>query len=141
MLKDRILEIVKTLTHLTDSGVINWIEDSSNPDTRSYRRKMIATGEDSTIYETEIKFSLSDEEWKLDEDGLWLRNKSLPNGIFYVTDRKSDGEVSKLRDTILKKCCSDMKPSISDVEVILGNIARGINLASFREGKLNKILK
>jgi hypothetical protein len=101
---------------------------------------MISSGEDGTVYEIEIKFSLNGEVWKLDDEGLWLRNTSLPNGVFYITDYRSDNEVSKLRDTILKRSCSDMNPSIEDVEYVLSDIVRGINLASFRDGKLKKIL-
>jgi hypothetical protein len=33
-----------------------------------------------------------------------------------------------------------MNPSIEDVEYVLSDIVRGINLASFRDGKLKKIL-
>jgi hypothetical protein len=140
MLKDRIIEIVKTLDHLTETGILNWVEDNPNPNTRSYRRKMISSGEDSTVYEIEIKFSLNGEVWKLDDEGLWLRNTSLPNGVFYITDYRSDNEVSKLRDTILKRSCSDMNPSIEDVEDLLSKIAKGISISEFREGKLKKIL-
>lgn len=140
MLKDRIIEIVKTLDHLTEKGILNWIEDNPNPNTRSYRRKMVSHGEDDTVYEIEIKFSLNGEDWKLDDEGLWLRNDSLPNGVFYITDYKSDNEVSKLRDTILKRSCSDMNPSIEDVEDLLSKIAKGISISEFREGKLKKIL-
>ena len=92
-------------------------------------------------YEIEIKFSLTGEVWKLDDEGLWLRNVSLPNGIFFITDYKSDGAVIKLRDTILSKCCSDMNPSIEDVEDLLSKIAKGISISEFREGKLKKILE
>lgn len=140
MLKDRIIEIVNTLDHLTEKGILNWIEDNPNSETRAYRRKMISSGEDGTTYEIEIKFSLTGEEWKLDDDGLWIRNISLPNGIFYITEYKSEGTLSKLRNNILKKCCSDMNPSIEDVENILSGIAKGISISEFREGRLKKIL-
>ena len=97
MLKDRIIEIVETLDHLTKTGILKWVEDNPNQNTRSYRRKMVSSGEDGTVYEIEIKFSLTGEVWKLDDEGLWLRNVSLPNGIFFITDYKSDGAVIKLR--------------------------------------------
>ena len=140
MLKDRIIEIVETLDHLTETGILKWVEDNPNQNTRSYRRKMVSSGEDGTVYEIEIKFSLTGEVWKLDDEGLWLRNVSLPNGIFFITDYKSDGAVIKLRDTILSKCCSDMNPSIEDVEDLLSKINKGISISEFREGKLKKIL-
>ena len=140
MLKDRIIEIVKTLTHLTDTRILHWTEDNPTSNTRGYRRKMTCEGEDGTNYEIEVKFILDGEKWKLDTEGLWVKNKTLPNGLLYITDHKSDDGVSILRDSILKNCCSDMNPSIEDVEDVLADIARGINISSFRDGKLNKIL-
>jgi hypothetical protein len=140
MLKDKIIEIVGTLINLTESGLLVWTEDDPNSKTRYYRRKMIALGDDGTTYEIEIKFTLNHEKWNLDEEGLWIRNNSLPNGIFYITDHRSAYMASKLRDTILKKYCLDMNPSISDVEDVLGDIVKGINISSFRDSKLNKIL-
>ncbi len=140
MLKDKIIEIVDTLINLTESGLLVWTEDDPNSKTRYYRRKMIASGDDGTSYEIEIKFTLNHEKWNLDEDGLLVRNNSLPNGILYITNHRSDDAVSKLRDTILKKYCGDMSPSISDVEDVLDDIVKGINISSFRDSKLNKIL-
>ncbi len=141
MLKDRIIEIVDTLINLTESGLLVWTEDDPSSKTRYYRRKMIASGDDGTTYEIEIKFTLNHEKWNLDEEGLWVRNTSLPNGIFYITNHRSDDKVSKLMDSILKKYCSDMNPSIDDVEDVLRDIVKGINISSFRDSKLNKILK
>lgn len=141
MLKDRIIEIVNTLINLTESGLLVWTEDEPKSKTRYFRRKMIALGDDGTSYEIEIKFTLNHEKWNLEEEGLWVRNTSLPNGIFYITNHRTDDMVSKLIDTILKKYCVDMNPSIEDVEDVLGDIVKGINISSFRDSKLNKILK
>lgn len=141
MLKDRIIEIVDTLINLTESGLLVWTEDEPNSKTRYFRRKMIALGDDGTSYEIEIKFTLNHEKWNLEEEGLWVRNTSLPNGIFYITNHRTDDMVSKLIDIILKKYCVDMNPSIEDVEDVLGDIVKGINISSFRDSKLNKILK
>lgn len=142
MLKDRIIEIVDTLINLTESGLLVWTEDEPKSKTRYFRRKMIALGDDGTSYEIEIKFTLNHEKWNLEEEeGLWVRNTSLPNGIFYITNHRTDDMVSKLIDTILKKYCVDMNPSIEDVEDVLGDIVKGINISSFRDSKLNKILK
>ena len=141
MLKSKIIDIVKTLTHLTNTGILVWKEDSPHLNTRAYKRKMLANGEDGTIYELEIKFSLKDDKWEVDHSpDLWLRNKSLPDGMFYITCFKTDGETKKLRDSILKKFCQDMNPSIKDVEDTLDSIAKGISIVEFREGRLNKIL-
>ena len=141
MLKDRIIEIVKTLTEVTNSNILKWSEDDPKSVSRNYRRKMISNGEDGTIYEMEIKFILKNDNWQVEEDAsLWLRNKLLPDGIFYITSFKSDGETSHLRDSILNNFCKDMSPSMEDIENTLSSIARGISISEFREGKLKKIL-
>ena len=46
MLKDKIIEITKTLTYLTDTGILKWTEDSPNSVSRGYKRKMLGKGED-----------------------------------------------------------------------------------------------
>jgi hypothetical protein len=141
MLKDKIIEIAKTLTYLTDTGILKWTEDNSNSVSRGYKRKMLSKGEDGTEYEIEIKFTLKNDNWEL-EDGpnLWLKNKTLPDGMILISNYKSEGENNKLRDSILKNFCQDMNPSIQDVEDALDNIVKGISIVEFREGRLNKIL-
>ena len=141
MLTDKIKEITRVLTHLTEVGVLVWTEESPNSQTRNWKRKMSAIGEDNTHYDIEIKFILHGEDWILeDSPSLWVRNKSLPDGMMLFSDYKSDGQVSKLRNAILMNCCSDMSPSIKDVEDTLDGIAKGISIVEFREGRLNKIL-
>lgn len=141
MLKDRIIEIVNRLTDVTNSNTLNWIEDNPNSKSRSHKRKMISTGEDDTNYEMEIKFTLKNDSWILDvEPSLWVKNPSLPDGLFYITHFKSDGETILLRNAILSNFCKDMSPTIEDVEKTLSGIARGISISEFREGKINKIL-
>jgi hypothetical protein len=141
MLKGKIIEIAKTLTYLTDTGILKWTEDNSNSVSRGYKRKMLSKGEDGTEYEIEIKFTLKNDNWEL-EDGpnLWLKNKTLPDGMILISNYKSEGENNKLRDSILKNFCQDMNPSIQDVEDALDNIVKGISIVEFREGRLNKIL-
>ena len=141
MLKDKIIEITKTLTYLTDTGILKWTEDSPNSVSRGYKRKMLGKGEDGTEYEIEIKFTLRNDNWEL-EDGpnLWLKNKTLPDGMLLISNYKSEDENNKLRDSILKNFCQDMNPSIQDVEDALDNIVKGISIVEFREGRLNKIL-
>jgi hypothetical protein len=129
MLKDKIIEIAKTLTYLTDTGILKWTEDNSNSVSRGYKRKMLSKGEDGTEYEIEIKFTLKNDNWEL-EDGpnLWLKNKTLPDGMILISNYKSEGENNKLRDSILKNFCQDMNPSIQDVEDVLDNIVKGISI-------------
>lgn len=141
MLKDKIIEIVRTLTHLTESGILKWREDSSTNHTREYKRKMLSEGEDGTKYEIEIKFLLKNEDWKIEDDAsLWIRNSNLPDTMMLINSFRSDGETIFLRDSILNNFCKDMNPTIEDVENTLSDIARGISLTEFREGRLNKIL-
>jgi len=141
MLKDKIIEIVKNLTHATNTGIIEWVEESPNTSTRAFKRKMVTSGEDGTKYEMEIKFQLRGEKWEIEEDpGLWVKNISLPDGLILISNYKSDNETIKLRDSIITNFCKDMNPTIEDVETVLGDIAKGINIAQFREGRLNKIL-
>lgn len=141
MLKDRIIEIVKNLTQVTSSGILEWVEDDPKSKSRSYKRKMKSVGEDGTKYEMEIKFLLQGEKWEIEQDpGLWVKNESLPNGIFLISNYKCEDETKKLRDSIINNFCKDMNPTIEDVENALGNIAKGINITEFRDGRLNKIL-
>ena len=141
MLKDKIIEIVRTLAHLTEVGVLKWNEDTSTNRTREYKRKMLSEGEDGTKYEIEIKFLLKNEDWKIEDDAsLWIRNYNLPDTMMLINSFRSDGETIFLRDSILNNFCKDMNPTIEDVENTLSDIARGISLTEFREGRLNKIL-
>lgn len=141
MLKDKIIEIVKTLSYLTDNKIINWTEEDPNSSYRNYKRKMLAEGEDGTKYEMEVKFLLKNDNWVIDDDSsLWVKNKLLPDSMMLITSFRSDGETLKLRDSILQNFCTDMKPSIEIVEDILTDIAKGISITEFREGRLNKIL-
>lgn len=141
MLKDKIIEIVRTLAHLTEAGVLKWNEDTSTNRTREYKRKMLSEGEDGTKYEIEIKFLLKNEDWKIEDDAsLWIRNSNLPDTMMLINSFRSDGETIFLRDSILNNFCKDMNPTIEDVENTLSDIARGISLTEFREGRLNKIL-
>ena len=140
-MKVKSIEIATTVTYLTDTGILKWTEDNSNSVSRGYKRKMLSKGEDGTEYEIEIKFTLKNDNWEL-EDGpnLWLKNKTLPDGMILISNYKSEGENNKLRDSILKNFCQDMNPSIQDVEDALDNIVKGISIVEFREGRLNKIL-
>lgn len=141
MLKDRIIEIINRLTDVTNLNTLKWLEDDPNSKSRGHKRKMLSVGEDGTKYEMEIKFTLKNDNWVLDEEpSLWVKNSSLPDGMFYITHFRSDGETIVLRNAILSNFCKDMNPTIEDVENTLSNIARGISISEFREGKLNKIL-
>ena len=58
--------------------------------------------------------------------------------MFYIYGGKYD--IIKLRDLILSKFLSNFTPSLGDLEDTLDEIAKGVNVSEFREGKINKIL-
>jgi hypothetical protein len=138
MLKEKIELIIDTLVKTTESGNLLWEEDSSSYD-RRYKRRMQSVGEDSSLYELEIEYKLVNEKFILDnQPSLWIKNPKLPNGMFYIYGGKYD--IIKLRDLILSKFLSNFTPSLGDLEDTLDEIAKGVNVSEFREGKINKIL-
>lgn len=140
MISDRLDSIMNTLCDVTNSDTLVWIETSKVSKDRTYKRTLTSLGEDNTEYEIEVKYSLTADKWELEKSpSLWIRNKTLPNGHMYVTthDCKS---VLKIRDSVKEKYCSDMNPSIEDVEDILLDIEKGISLSTYRDNKLNEIL-
>ncbi len=138
MVKDKISLVIETLISATESGNLSWNEDNSSYD-RRYKRKMIAIGEDTSLYELEIEYKLNNEKFMLDKDpSLWIRNPKLPNGMFYVYGGNHD--LTKLRDMIMVKFLPDFQPTLGDLEDTLGEIAKGISVSEFRDSKINKIL-
>lgn len=138
MVKDKIALVIETLISTTESGNLIWDEDSSSYD-RRYKRKMRSVGEDTSLYELEIEYKLNNEKFILDkEPSLWIRNPKLPNGMFYVYGGKYD--LTKLRDMIMVKFLPDFQPTLGDLEDTLDEIAKGISVSEFRDGKINKIL-
>jgi len=138
MVKDKIALVIETLISTTESGNLIWGEDSSSYD-RRYKRKMTSVGEDTSLYELEIEYKLNNEKFILDKNpSLWIRNPKLPNGMFYVYGGNYD--LTKLRDMIMVKFLPDFKPTLGDLEDTLDEIAKGISVSEFRDGKINKIL-
>ena len=138
MVKDKIALVIETLISTTESGNLIWDEDSSSYD-RRYKRKMRSVGEDTSLYELEIEYKLNNEKFILDKNpSLWIRNPKLPNGMFYVYGGKYD--LTKLRDMIMVKFLPDFQPTLGDLEDTLDEIAKGISVSEFRDGKINKIL-
>lgn len=142
MLKDKIIQIVKNLTEVTNNNLLVWSETDPFSKSRKHRREMFAIGEDETHYKMEINFILKDDKWLLqDEPSLWVKNKLLPDGLFYITHYKCEGETENLRRSIIEKYCQDMNPTIEDVEDVLEQISKGISISEYRKNRLNKILK
>ena len=138
MVKDKIALVIETLISTTESGNLIWDEDSSSYD-RRYKRKMRSVGEDTSLYELEIEYKLNNEKFILDKNpSLWIRNPKLPNGMFYVYGGNYD--LTKLRDMIMVKFLPDFQPTLGDLEDTLDEIAKGISVSEFRDGKINKIL-
>lgn len=141
MIKDKVYQIIETLTTITKNGTLVWNEtDPNSSSERKHKRNMFSLGEDGTRYEVEILFKLdSSGGWNIEKDpSLWVRNKSLPNGYFYIYGGTYN--LKELRDLIKDKYCTDMNPSAQDIEDTLGEIAKGISVVELRDSKLNKIL-
>lgn len=136
-MKEKIVEIINTLIVSTKSGNIKW-DDVSDINKRSYERNMKATGEDGTIFEIVIRYSLISGNWvKESKPSIWITNKDLPGGKYFVYDYK---ECIVLRDLIQDMYCSDMNPKIDEVESIFDNINKGISLSTYRDNKLSNLL-
>jgi hypothetical protein len=140
MIKDKVYQIIETLTTITKNGTLVWVEVDPNSSERKHKRNMFSLGEDGTRYEMEIVFKLeSSGSWSIEKNpSLWVRNKSLPNGYFYIYG--GNYNLKELRDLIKDKYCTDMNPSAQDVEDALESIANSISVSELRDSKLNKIL-
>jgi len=140
MIKDKVYQIIETLTTITKNGSLVWSEVDPKSKERKHKRNMFSLGEDGTRYEIEIVFKLDNSgSWIIEkEPSLWVRNKSLPNGYFYIYGGTYD--LKELRDAVKNKYCTDMNPSAQDVEDALGDIVKGISIVELRDSKLNKIL-
>jgi hypothetical protein len=140
MVEDRLNGVMESLCGVTNSGALVWREKSPSSKYRTHKRSLTAHGEDSTEYEMEVKYTLSDNKWEIEKSpSIWIRNKTLPNGSMYVTTYNCKSVVL-IRDSVKEKYCSDMNPSIEDMEYILFDIEKGISLSTYRDNKLNQIL-
>lgn len=140
MLKDKIVDLVSKLNNLTKEGKIKWIEINPTSVDRYHKREMAFLAEDGTKYQIEIKFILRSDQWVLDEPGLLIFSKNLPDGIFYINNYRSDNWVNILRNTIYDNFCQDMNPVISDLENIFVDMTSGINKSLHRDELLKNIL-
>ena len=140
MLKEKNTFIVDLLIQSTKNKNLIWNEIIGDASRRGYIRNMSATGEDGTKYEIEVKFIMNSKSaWQLESSpSLWIRSIKLPNGSFYVYGGEHD--IKGLRQVIMDKYCQDMKPSEQVVEDALDSISKGINIAEYRDSKLNKVL-
>jgi len=140
MISDRLESIMLTLISVTNSGILIWRETTTGSKDRGFKRTFESIGEDSTKYEIEVKYNLNGDVWELESSpSIWIRNKTLPNGQILIGSYKCK-VVIDLRDVVKEKYCSDMKPSIEDIEDILFDIEKNISLSTYRDNKLNKIL-
>jgi len=139
MISDKVNSIIEMLIASTKSGNLQW-NDNSNKDKRAFHREFNCVGEDGTKYEIEVKFIMNSKSaWQLESSpSLWIRSIKLPNGSFYVYGGEHD--IKGLRQVIMDKYCQDMKPSEQMVEDALDSISKGINIAEYRDSKLNKVL-
>ncbi len=139
MIKDKVEIIVQTLIDATKNSQLEWVEKGPQSK-RDYHREFVATAEDGTKYETEVKFILNNNSWSLESGpSIWVRSNKLPNGTFYIYGGEFQS-CRTLRDAIKTKYCSDMSPSEQIIEDALEDITKGISLSTLRDNKLNKIL-
>jgi hypothetical protein len=140
MIKDKIKNIIEMLILSTKCGNLEWLESGDN-DKRDFLRKFFATGEDGSIYETDVRFIMNSKDgtWQLESSpSLWIKSDKLPNGSFYVYGGNYD--LKDLRNLLRNKYCQDMNPSEKVVEDALDSIYHGISVVEVRENKLNKVL-
>jgi hypothetical protein len=116
-----------------------WIETDPTSDKRKHQRDMHAFGEDGTKYETQIRYHIVSSAFVLESTpSLWIKNKDLPGGIYYIHGGNND--ITSLRDDIKERYCKDMEPKIEDLEDQLEQICKGISLSTYRDNKISKIL-
>ena len=135
-------QIIDTLTEVTKSGDLVWIETDPTSDRRKHQRDMYAFGEDGTKYETQIRYHIVSSTFVLESNpSLWIKNKDLPGGTYYIYGGSSNiAPLIPLRDAIKEKYCKDMEPKIEDLEEQLEQICKGISISTYRDNKINKIL-
>lgn len=141
MIKEKNDEILKNLCSVTISGNLKWYEVStSNNKKRAYHRVLFSDGQDGTQYEIDIKYSINNDVFHLENHpSLWIRNQNLPNGVYLINSFNSSNIID-LRDAVKEHFCSDMNPSIEQLEQTLDEICKGISISLYRENKLNDIL-
>lgn len=143
MLINKNKQIIDTLTEVTKSGELVWIENDPASDKRKHQRDMYALGEDGTKYETQVRFHIVSSAFVLESTpSLWLKNKDLPGGTYYIYGGSVDisSNLVSLRDAIKERYCSDMNPMIQDLEDQLEQICKGISISTYRDNKINKII-
>jgi|LakMenEpi03Aug12_release.lakeMendotaPanAssembly.Ray.scaffolds.fasta_scaffold97633_2 hypothetical protein len=142
MLINKNKQIIDTLTEVTKSGELVWIEADPNSDKRKHQRDMLALGEDGTKYETQVRFHIVSSVFVLESTpSLWIKNKDLPGGSYYIYGSNDiNANLVSLRDAIKERYCSDMNPMIQDLEDQLEQICKGISISTYRDNKINKII-
>lgn len=139
MLDSKNKQIIDTLTEVTKTNNLVWFEIDPTSDKRKHLRQMYAFGEDGTKYETDIRYHIVNSTFVLESNpSLWIKNKDLPGGIYYIHCGTSD--IAPLRDIIKEKYCKDMNPVIQDLEEQLEQICKGISISTYRDNKISKIL-
>lgn len=136
-MKEKIDEILLNLIESTKSDDLLWSVES---DGRYKRRLNVKSEDDLTTFETTIEYKLSNGGFKLDDCSLFIRNKTLPNGMYYVSSYEHKESINSLRYLLMDKYCKGFKPSIKEVEDTLESINMGISKTNYRDNKIDKIL-
>lgn len=141
MIKEKINQIIQTLTKLTTSNNLEWKEiNNSDELKRAYYRVMSAIGEDGSKFEIDIKYSLINDTWKIEQlPSLTIRSNILPNGHMFVYGGNHP-TIELLRNEVKNMYCSDMNPTTEIVEKGLDSIMKGIDLSNYRDNKIENVL-
>lgn len=141
MIKEKINHIIQTLIKLTMSDNLKWQEiNNSDELKRAYYRVMTATGEDGSKFELDIKYSLINDNWKIEQlPSLTIKSNILPNGHMFVYGGNHPN-IELLRDEVKKMYCIDMNPTTEIVERGLDSILKGIDLSNYRDNKIINVL-
>lgn len=137
-MKTQIESILKNLIDATQEGNLTWAESWLNASSRDYKRRMVAQGEDGTIFHTTIEFRLTGDCWKIQDNGVFVENPALPDGAYLISQYQSD-LVVLLRNLIMSRFCPDMNPTVETVEELLEGISRGICKSTHRGNKLKDL--
>lgn len=137
-MKTQIESIIINLIDATEEGNLTWTESSWNASTRDYKRRMVAQGEDGTIFHTTIEFRLAGDSWKIQDNGVFIENPDLPDGTYLISKYQTD-LVVLLRNLIMSRFCPDLNPTVETVEKLLEGISKGICKSTHRGNKLKDL--
>jgi hypothetical protein len=134
MIKEKVQAIIDQVCQLTTSGDLEWTITTST----KWTKMLKAVAEDGTKYEIEIKWSLINDKFEMEKSYLFIRNESLPGGLYCCNHVIFD--TITLRDLLVDKYCQDLSPSAEDLCDAFDKICIGMNKAVWRDSQINNII-